>query len=85
MNPSSQPPVTLVRKKISHDTVEVCRALLLQAEKGELTGLAWAGMYVDRTFDADTSGAAYDNRRWACAMLESLIFELRVEIYKDNI
>jgi hypothetical protein len=80
----NRPPVSLARKQVSHDTVEACRTLLRQAEKGELIGLAWAGMYDDRTFDTDTAGEAYINRRWACAMLESLIFRLRSEIYRDE-
>ena len=71
-----RPPVTLVPRTISHDTVEACKTLLTRAEQGELIGLAWTAMYENRTYDDGTAGEAYDNPNWTCAMLMSLIFRL---------
>jgi hypothetical protein len=66
----------LVPDNISHDTVECLGQLLEQAKKGELVGLAYAGMLRRRAFIVDTAGMAYESPTFARGMVAALDDEL---------
>ena len=67
-----KPPFRLVPDSISHDTVECVTELLELAKKGELIGLAFAGMLRRRTFIVNTAGAAYESPTFTRGMVSAL-------------
>lgn len=61
---------------VSRDTVECLRALLQQAEKGEVIGVAYAAMHKKRRYTVHTCGEAHRNPTFCRGMLAALDDEL---------
>jgi len=71
-----KPPFRLVPDTVSNDTQEALRELLELAERGELIGLAFAGMLRQRKFFVDTAGEAHRSPVFARGMVAALDDEL---------
>ncbi|SEN72147.1 hypothetical protein SAMN05216404_106187 [Nitrosospira multiformis] len=65
-------PFSLAPDSISHDTIEALRALLKDAEKGEVIGLAFAVMYKGRDYIVNTAGEAHRSPTFARGMVQAL-------------
>jgi hypothetical protein len=65
-------PFTLVPDSISHDTIEALKALLRDAEKGEIIGLAFAVMYKGRDYIVNTAGEAHRSPTFTRGMVPAL-------------
>lgn len=73
MSPMEQKKILqLVPFQVSSDTVSELRTLLEQAEKGELIGLAYVGMYRGSDYDADVVGTCRRSTDICQAMLRRL-------------
>lgn len=79
-----KPPFILVSDNVSNDTVECCRVLYEQAKKGELIGLAFAGMLKKRGYIVNTSGEAHRNPTFARGMVQALDDQLSLRIRGGN-
>lgn len=73
-------PFRLVPAGGSHETVECLRALLAQAEAGDLIGVAWVSMYRRRTWDYRACGETHRNRAWTLGMLQAFSAKLANDI-----
>lgn len=71
-----KPPFRLVPDAISTDTTTALRQLLELAERGELIGVAFAGMLQQRRFFVNTAGEAHRNPVFARGMVAALDDEL---------
>jgi hypothetical protein len=71
-----RPPFRLISDGISTDTVQALTEMLDLARKGELIGLAFAGMLRKRQFFVNTSGEAHRNPTFARGMVAALDDEL---------
>lgn len=58
---TGNPPITLVRPEVSHDTIEALEFLLYEARRGELVGLAYGAMLRQRACIVDTAGDLHNN------------------------
>lgn len=67
---------SLTTTEVSHDMIEALEALLTDAKKGKLIGLAFTAMCSDRQFFTDTAGEAHRNPVFTSGMLMCLIFKL---------
>lgn len=73
-------PFVLVPDNISTDTIECLHQLLHQAKKGELLGLAFAGMLRRRGYIVNTAGEAHRNPTFARGMVAALDDQLSERI-----
>lgn len=64
-----KPPFSLLRAKISHDTVEALEYLLYEAKRGEVIGIAYGAMMKRRSCIVDTAGEAYRNPLFALGVV----------------
>jgi hypothetical protein len=71
-----KPPFRLVGDGLSHETVEVLEQLLALAQRGELIGIAFAGMVRQRHYFVNTAGEAHRNPTFARGMIAALDDEL---------
>lgn len=65
-------PFVLLHLPESHETIDCLHAMLRQAEKGELIGLAYAAMFKRRGFTVNTAGEAHRSPTYTRGMLLSL-------------
>jgi hypothetical protein len=65
-------PYVLVPDVVSHDTVECLKTLLAQAKRGELIGLAYAGMLKRKGYIVNTAGEAHASPTFARGMVAAL-------------
>ena len=75
-----KPPYVLVPDSVSHDIVQCLEELLHQARKGELIGLAYAGMIKRRGYITNSAGEAHRNPTFARGMVAALDDELSTRI-----
>lgn len=68
---------TLVKDAISHDTVEALELLLAQAQRGHITGIAFAALLKRRRYTVGVSGEAYSDPTLARGAVCALDDELR--------
>jgi hypothetical protein len=71
-----KPPFTLVRDGISTDTEKALLQMLELARKGELIGIAFAGMTRGRKFFVNTAGEAHRSPTFARGMVAALDDEI---------
>jgi hypothetical protein len=76
----SRQPYILVPDTVSHDTVECLKTLLAQAKRGELIGLAYAGMLKRKGYIVNTAGEAYDSPTFSRGMIAALDDQLSQRI-----
>lgn len=71
-------PFQLIRHPdaLSSDTVECLRELLMEAQQGDMIGIAFAAMYRRRKYIVDAAGEAYRNPTFARGMVDALHDEL---------
>lgn len=62
-------PFSIVREKVSHDTVEALEFLLHEARRGELIGIAYGAIMKRRSCIVDTAGEAYRNPLFALGVV----------------
>jgi hypothetical protein len=67
-----KPPFVLVADTVSNNTEQALRELLTLAERGELIGLAFAGILKRRQFFVDVAGEAYRNPVFARGCVSAL-------------
>lgn len=72
-----KPPFTLVPDTLSRDTKEALEQLLEMAKRGELIGIAFAGMVRRRQYFVNSAGEAHRNPVFARGMVDDLMAELR--------
>lgn len=65
-------PFTLVDSRESTDVIECLRALLAQAEQGQLIGLAFAAMLKRRGYICSTAGEAHRSVTYTRGMILAL-------------
>ncbi len=82
-----QPPFRLVQLKrpVSNDTVRCLRALLDEAERGEIHGICYAVMKSDREFTYNLCGEAFRNPAWAAGMIATLQHGTMKMIFKEDL
>lgn len=82
-----QPPFRLVQLKrpVSNDTVRCLRALLAEAERGEIHGICYAVMKSDREFTYNLCGEAFRNPAWAAGMIATLQHGTMKMIFKEDL
>lgn len=71
-----KPPFTLIPDTISTDTTEALAQLLELAQRGELIGVAFAGMLKQRRYFVNTAGEAHRNPTFARGCVAALDDEL---------
>jgi hypothetical protein len=71
-----KPPFILVPDTISHDTVECLEALLVQAKRGQVIGLAYAAMLRKRAYIVNAAGEAHRNPTFGRGCVQALDDEL---------
>lgn len=71
-----KPPFSLVKDGISTDTTEALEQMLALARRGELIGLAFAGMMRGHKFFVNTAGEAHRSPVFARGMVAALDDEL---------
>jgi hypothetical protein len=71
-----KPPFRLVPDALSTDTEQALAQLLDLARRGELIGVAFAGMLKQRRFFVNTAGEAHRNPTFARGMVAALDDEL---------
>lgn len=79
-----RPPFVLVPDQVSSDLIECTRALHEQAMKGELIGLAFAGMVKRRGYIVNTAGEAHRNPTFARGMVAALDDQLSGRVRGGN-
>lgn len=67
----------LVRDHISRDTIEALQALLLLAQSGTVTGIAFAAVMKRRKYLVNVAGEAYRDPTFARGAVAALDDELR--------
>lgn len=67
-----KPPFTLVPDTLSNDTQEALEQLLDLAQRGELIGIAFAGMLRQRRYFVNTAGEAHRNPTFARGCVSAL-------------
>lgn len=67
-----KPPFRLIPDSISTDTAMALRQLLDLAERGELIGVAFAGMLKERRFFVNSAGEAHRNPVFTRGMVAAL-------------
>jgi hypothetical protein len=61
----------------SRDTVRCLRELLLQAEAGQVVGVAWAAIHRRREYSIHACGEAFRNPTYSSGIVGSLWFDLQ--------
>ena len=62
------------------ETIAHLRILLDEAERGDLIGLAWVGMYQGRQWDRALTGDAHRNRTGVLGMLHAYCAKLAADL-----
>jgi hypothetical protein len=76
-------PISLVQSAISEDTVEALKAVLAEAERGDVLGLSLVVIHKkSRSFSVETTGEARRNPILALGTLTMLDEHLRRQAYK---
>jgi hypothetical protein len=71
-----KPPFRLVPDTLSKDTLEALTQLLDLAQRGELIGVAFAGILKQRRYFVNTAGEAHRNPTFARGCVSALDDEL---------
>jgi len=79
-----KPPFRLVPDTLSTDTEQALAQLLDLARRGELIGVAFAGMLKQRRFFVNTAGEAHRNPTFARGMVAALDDELGSRMRGNN-
>jgi hypothetical protein len=79
-----KPPFTIIRAKVSHDTVEALEFLLHEAKRGEVIGLAYGAMMKRRSCIVDTAGEAYRNPLFALGVVCMLSDDIAIRARNDD-
>jgi hypothetical protein len=72
---------TLAPDSISHGTIEALKALLRDAERGEIISLAFAVMYKGRDYIVNTAGEAYRSPTFTRVMVQALDDHLMQKVH----
>lgn len=64
--------VRLVQRQASQETIDVLTALLAEARRGEIVGLAYVAMHQRMHYTADVKGAAKTLRAYTVCALRHL-------------
>lgn len=75
-----KPPFILVQDTVSNDTVACLEALLKEARKGQLIGIAYAGMLKKRGYIVNTAGECHRNATFARGMVAALDDQLSTRV-----
>ena len=67
-----KPPYRLVPDEISPDMTEALEQMLAMAQRGELIGIAFAGMMKRRQYFVNVAGEAHRNPTFARGMVAAL-------------
>jgi hypothetical protein len=70
-------------RNVNHDTVDMLRQLLREAEAGELVGVAWVGMYAGRQWDFQACGEVRRDPAWTAGMLQAFSANLTADINRQ--
>lgn len=73
-----------LKKPVSHDTVRCLRALLEEAERGEIHGICFAVMKANRDFSYNACGEAHRNPAWAAAMAATLLHGTMKRVFNEG-
>ncbi len=73
-----------LKKPVSHDTVRCLRALLEEAERGEIQGVCFAVMKANRDFFYNSCGEAHRNPAWAAAMSVTLLHGTMKRVFNEE-
>ncbi len=68
----------------ARDTVRCLRALLEEAERGEIQGISFAVMKSNRDFTYNSCGEAHRNPAWAAAMAATLMHGTMKRIFGED-
>lgn len=79
-----KPPFRLVPDSLSTDTEEALAQLLDLARRGELIGVAFAGMLRQRRYFVNTAGEAHRNPTFARGCVSALDDELGQRMRKEH-
>lgn len=79
-----KPPYTLIPDEVSNDTVTCLRTLLAQAKRGELLGIAYAGILRQRNYIVNTAGEAHRSPTFTRGMIAALDDELSLRIRGES-
>lgn len=79
-----RPPFVLIPDSLSTEMVECTRQLHEQALKGDLIGLAFAGMIKRRGYIVNSAGEAHRSPTFARGMLLSLDDQLSTRVRGGN-
>lgn len=79
-----RPPFRLVPDTLSTDTAEALAQLLDLAKRGELIGVAFAGMLKQRRYFVNTAGEAHRNPTFARGCVSALDDELGRRMREDT-
>lgn len=79
-----KPPFVLIPDSISNDMIECTKQLHQQALRGELIGLAFAGMIKRRGYIVNSAGEAHRSPTFARGMLLSLDDQLSTRVRGGN-
>jgi hypothetical protein len=75
-----KPPFILIADSLSTETVKCLEALLEQARRGQVIGIAFAAMLKRRAYVANTAGEAHRNPTFARGMVAALDDQLATMI-----
>lgn len=79
-----KPPFRLVPDTLSTDTEEALAQLLDLARRGDLIGVAFAGMLKQRRYFVNTAGEAHRNPTFARGCVSALDDELGQRMRKEH-
>jgi hypothetical protein len=77
-------PLKLIRDTVSRDVIEALRTLLDGAERGEVTGLAYAATLRRHRYITNVAGICFKNPTLARGMVGSLTDEIATIIHQRD-
>lgn len=77
-------PYLLVPDTLSHDTIQCLEAMLDEARRGQLIGIAFGAIFKRRTYIVNSAGEAYHSPTFARGIVAALDDELSARIRGDN-
>lgn len=79
-----RPPLVLIPDTVSNDTVQCLETLLHHARRGDLVGIAFAGIVKRRGYIANSAGEAYRDPTFSIGMCQVLIKKLLLRVDGGN-
>jgi len=75
-------PYTLVKDNVSHDTIEVCKELLIAAQSGEVLGLVFGAVLKRRRFITNTAGECHRDPTFSRGIVAAIDDELAAMVHQ---